>query len=134
MINREKWQKIRARMTALNIHETDLIEKFILGSGRGGQKIQKTLSCVYLKHRETGIEIKCQKTRSRDDNRYFARKRLCDKLDERVNQEKSEYQQAKEKIRRQKKRRRKRTKDKLSQTIHSEKKARRGPIATKEME
>lgn len=121
-------------MTALNIHETDLIEKFILGSGRGGQKIQKTLSCVYLKHRETGIEIKCQKTRSRDDNRYFARKRLCDKLDERVNQEKSEYQQAKEKIRRQKKRRRKRTKDKLSQTIHSEKKARRGPIATKEME
>lgn len=132
MITKDKWQRIKDRMRLLGINEQELIEKFILGSGRGGQKIHKTLSCVYLKHKETGIEIKCQKTRSRDDNRYVARKRLCDKVDELIHQEKSEKQQAKEKIRRQKKRRRKRAIDKLSQTRHSQKKARRGPVSANE--
>ena len=131
MITKDKWQKIKDRMRLLGINEKELIEKFILGSGRGGQKLHKTLSCVYLKHIETGIEIKCQKTRSRDDNRYVARKRLCDKIDELIYQEKSDKQQAKEKIRRQKKRRRKRAIDKLSQTRHSQKKARRGPVSMK---
>ena len=48
----------------------------------GGQKINKTSSCVYLKHLPTGIEIKCQQGRSREMNRYYARKELCQRLEE----------------------------------------------------
>ena len=56
-IKKEKKDKLNEKMKKLNILEKDIIEKFILGSGRGGQKIQKTHSCVYLKHIPTGIEV-----------------------------------------------------------------------------
>ena len=72
----DKWTELTARMERLGIFEKDLIEKFILGSGSGGQKINKTSSCVYLKHLPTGIEVKCQGTRSRDLNRLYARREL----------------------------------------------------------
>lgn len=113
MITREKWQQLHVRMHSLGIDEADLIEKFILGSGSGGQKINKTSSCVWLKHLPSGITIKCQQARSRAMNRYIARQRLCDKIDFQKNQEKSEHQQAVEKIRRQKKRRSSKTKRKM---------------------
>jgi len=61
MITRDKWQQLYVRMFSLGIHEEDITEKFILGSGSGGQKINKTNSCVWLKHEPTGIIIKCQK-------------------------------------------------------------------------
>lgn len=50
MISNEKWEKLTNRREKLQITEADLIEKFILGSGKGGQKLQKTSSTVYLKH------------------------------------------------------------------------------------
>lgn len=71
------------RMTALGINDRDLDEKFIRGSGHGGQKINKTSSCVYLKHAPSGIEIKCQAERSRALNRFLARHELCDQLEAR---------------------------------------------------
>jgi protein subunit release factor B len=40
------------------INELELDEKFIKGGGPGGQKINKTSSCVQLKHIPTGITIK----------------------------------------------------------------------------
>jgi hypothetical protein len=40
------------------INENDLEEKFVRGSGPGGQKINKTSSCVDLLHVPTGIRIK----------------------------------------------------------------------------
>jgi len=103
IVKKEKIQVLKQRMAKLNIKEDDLIEKFILGSGRGGQKIQKTHSCVYLKHKPTGIEIKCQKERSRELNRYLARRQLCNKIEEKVFKEKSEKQKKIYKIRKQKK-------------------------------
>src|SRR3990167_5823906 len=113
MITPEKWKKLRDWMQDLGIDEEDLSEKFILGSGRGGQNLQKTSSCVALKHLPTGIFTKCQQSRSRESNRYFARRRLCEKIDQIQNKEKSEKQQAAEKIRRQKKRRSRREKQKI---------------------
>lgn len=113
MINKEKLDKLVNLMTKLHINETDLLEKFILGSGKGGQKLQKTASTVYLKHLPSGIEIKCQESRSREDNRYFARIRLCEKLHSLLSDEKTKAQQEIEKIKRQKKRRSRRAKQKI---------------------
>ena len=104
---------LAARMELLGIKEDDLVEKFILGSGKGGQKINKTSSCVYLKHLPTGIEVKCQQDRSRELNRFFARRELCSKLEERLFKEKSERRQAIEKIRRQKRKRSRRAQEKI---------------------
>lgn len=104
---------LQKRMAQLSIAEEDLVEKFILGSGKGGQKINKTSSCVYLKHFPSGIEVKCQKSRSRTLNRYWARIELCDRLEERLFQKKSARQQKIEKIRRQKRRRSRRAQEKV---------------------
>ena len=112
-ITKEKLSEIALRMQRLNIREKDLVEKFILGSGKGGQKINKTASCVYLKHLSTGLEIKCQRERSRELNRYLARRELCEKIESLIFKEKSEKQQAFEKIRRQKRRRSRRGKEKM---------------------
>src|SRR3990167_6053434 len=113
MISKEKWDKLAERMARLQVTEADLVEKFILGSGKGGQKLHKTASTVYLKHLPSGLEIKCQDSRGRDDNRYFARERLCDKLQAIISDEKTKEQQRIEKLRRQKKRRSRRSKQKM---------------------
>jgi len=97
-------------MATLGIREEDLVEKFIHGSGKGGQKINKTASCVYIKHRPTGIEVKCQASRFRSLNRFLARRELCGTLDEIRNGRESARRQAIEKIRRQKRRRSRRSK------------------------
>ncbi|MGL5742878.1 MAG: peptide chain release factor family protein [Legionella sp.] len=113
MISKEKWANLTDFMAKLCISEAYFIEKFILGSGKGGQKLHKTASTVYLKHVQSGIEIKCQDSRSREDNRYFARMRLCEKLHSIVSDEKTKAQQKIEKLKRQKKRRTRRAKQKI---------------------
>lgn len=64
------------------IPEKDIIESFLKGSGPGGQKINKTSSAVQLKHIPTGLVVKNQATRSRDQNRKNARRILGEKLEE----------------------------------------------------
>lgn len=109
----DPWEEIKIRMEKLHILEGDLVEKFILGSGSGGQKINKTSSCVYLRHIPTGLEVKCQANRSRSLNRLYARRLLCERMEERLFKEKSAKQQAIEKIRRQKRRRSRKAKEKM---------------------
>jgi protein subunit release factor B len=111
--SKEKQEELQQRMKRLEIKEEDLIEKFILGSGKGGQKVNKTSSCVYLKHIPTGIEIKCQKERSRELNRFFARRELCERIETEILQQKTKKQQEAEKIRRQKKRRSRKQQQKM---------------------
>ena len=113
MFSKDKYEELEQRMKKLGIKNDDLIEKFILGSGKGGQKINKTSSCVYLKHIPTGIEIKCQEDRSRAMNRFFARRELCNRIEEKMENKKSERQQEREKIRRQKRRRTRRGQEKI---------------------
>ena len=112
-ITKEKRDALAQRMQHCCLREQDLIEKFILGSGKGGQKINKTASCVYLKHLPTGLEVKCQRGRSRELNRYIARRSMCEKLESKIFLEKSEKQMAMEKIRRQKRRRTRRQQEKM---------------------
>lgn len=125
MIQQTKWDEIRRKMEELGIREEDLVEKFVLGSGRGGQNLQKTSSCVYLKHLPTGIEVKCQRERSRDMNRYFARRDLCEKIETQILKVQTEKQQQIEKRRRQKRKRSKRAQQKVLQS-----KKHRGEIKT----
>lgn len=113
MITKEKWDKLKTWMSTLGIIEADLIEKFIVGSGKGGQKLHKTASTVYLKHLPSGLEIKCQESRSREENRYFSRIRLCEKLNALISDEKTKAQQEISKLKRQKKRRSRRAKQKM---------------------
>ena len=105
MNSREKINRLKARMQLLHIYEEDLLEKFILGTGSGGQKINKTSSCVYLKHLPSGIQVKCQQGRSRESNRYLALVELCDRMENKILSEKQLERAAMEKIRRQKRRR-----------------------------
>ena len=129
MISKEKQEELQRRMESLGIREEDLIEKFILGSGSGGQKINKTSSCVYLKHLPTGIEVKCQRDRSREMNRYLARRELYEKIAEKEHKIKSDKQKQIEKIRRQKRRRSRRAQEKVlaNKRSHSQIKSLRRP-------
>jgi protein subunit release factor B len=79
-VSEEKNRWLRERMEALGVREEDIEEKFVRSAGRGGQKINKTSTCVYLRHIPTGIEVKCMKERSQSLNRFLARRELVEKI------------------------------------------------------
>ena len=101
------------RMQALGVREQDIEEQFVRSSGAGGQKVNKTSSCVVLHHRPTGIRVKCQQERSQALNRFLARRILLDKIETKLRGAESAEQQEIAKIRRQKRRRSRRAKQKL---------------------
>jgi peptide chain release factor len=113
-VKEEKFLEIKKRMDELGLFEKDFEEKFILASKRGGQKVQKSHSAVYLKHLPTGIEVKCQKDRMRETNRLFVRRILCDIYEETILKRKTKKQNLLEKIKKQKSRRKRRSKEKYA--------------------
>ncbi|OGS35519.1 MAG: peptide chain release factor 1 [Elusimicrobia bacterium RIFOXYB2_FULL_49_7] len=123
----EKFAALEKRMAVLNVQKSDITEHFIRSSGKGGQHVNKASTCVYLKHLPSGIEVKCEESRSQYLNRFIALRRLVERLEEKHLNIQSERQQAIEKIRRQKRKRSKRAKAKMldNKRIHSEKKANR---------
>lgn len=129
-VSQQNQDDLVRRMGALGIREGDLVEQFIKGSGAGGQKVNKTSSCVYLLHKPSGIEIKCQRERSQAMNWFFARRELCDRLEARVKGAASARQQEAERIRRQKRRRSRRQKANMldAKRSHSEKKQQRRAV------
>jgi protein subunit release factor B len=129
-VSPEKEKALRKRMEVLGISENDLEEKFIRSGGRGGQNVNKVATCVYIKHMPTGTEVKCSRARTQGLNRYYARVKLCDKIDAAVRGRESEEARRIAKIRRQKRRRSRRAKEKLLAEKHaiSEKKRLRAPV------
>lgn len=125
-----KQKAIIDKMTSLGIEETDIVESFVRSSGPGGQNINKTSTCVHLKHIPTGIEVKCQRERSQALNRYIARKLLIKKIETFILGNLSEEKKRIEKIRRGKRRRSRRAKLKIleAKRRHSEKKRQRAKI------
>ena len=112
-VSAEKELELELLMQRLGLREADLEEKFIKGGGPGGQKINKTSSCVYIKHAPSGLEVKCQSGRSQAMNRFLARRELCRKFEALLFGKQSALEQAHEKIRRQKRRRTRRGKEKM---------------------
>lgn len=129
-ISPQKEAALKRRMAALAIREADLTERFIRGSGKGGQKINKTSSCVYVFHAPSGIEVKCQRHRSQAMNRFLARRELCDRLESRQQGEQSKREQERARIRRQKRRRSRRQKARMldDKRKQGEKKVLRAPV------
>ncbi len=112
-VRQEKERTLREKLESLGIYEKDIKETFIRSKGKGGQNVNKTSTCVYLKHIPTGIEVKCQKERSQGLNRYYARLLLYAKIERLIKGRESEEKQRIAKIRRQKRKRSKRAKEKL---------------------
>ena len=116
-VSKAKEDALKRTFAALNIQETDIEEKFIRSSGKGGQKVNKTSSCVYLKHKPTGIEIKCSESRSQSLNRFLARRRLAERIEVIKKGKDAVLVKRIEKIRRQKRKRKKRAQQKYAHAL-----------------
>jgi protein subunit release factor B len=129
-VSAQKMRQLQDKMAKLGIREQDIAESFIRSSGPGGQNVNKTSTCVYLKHLPSNIEVKCQAERSQVLNRYRARQLLANKIETMVLGRLSAEQQRIAKIQRQKRKRSKRAKQKMldAKHRHSEKKQLRSNI------
>jgi protein subunit release factor B len=119
VISPETIEKIKELMAEASIYEEDLEESFILGGGPGGQKTNKTSNVVRLSHGPSGVQVRCAENRSRETNRWIARRMLAETVLEREKGRKSAARQAAEKIRRQKRRRSRRQKQKMLDDKHA---------------
>lgn len=130
MISPETIEKIKTLMAEASVYEDDLEERFILGGGPGGQKTNKTSSVVRLSHEPSGVAVKVGESRSREDNRWLARRMLAEMILDNEHKRKSAARQKAEKIRRQKRRRSRRQKQKMlaDKHAHSEIKAMRKKV------
>ncbi|MCM0081198.1 peptide chain release factor-like protein [Geomonas sp. Red32] len=113
-VSEEKNRWLKAKMEQLGVKESDIEERFVHASGRGGQHVNKSSSCVYLKHIATGTEVKCMESRSQSLNRFLARRYLLEKL-EGLSGKSTGKDLAAEKLRRQKARRKRRAGSKYVQ-------------------
>ena len=112
-VSAKKERALYEKMEKLGITESDIVERFVRSRGHGGQNVNKTSTCVYLKHLPSGTEVKCQRERSQALNRFLARRILVKKIEDVVLGKESEEQQRIEKIKRQKRKRSKRAKEKV---------------------
>jgi protein subunit release factor B len=107
-VTEQKKEELEQRMQKCELLETDIEEKFVRSGGAGGQKVNKTSTCVHLKHVPTGLAVKVQKSRSQGLNRFYARRRLCELLENELLGKDSPEAKRIEKIRKQKGRRKRR--------------------------
>lgn len=110
--DRKKIDALEKKMKALGIRSDDILEKFIKAAGRGGQKVNKSSAAVFLKHKKTGISVKCGKTRSQHLNRFLALRTLVERIEAHIRGGDDPRMKEIEKIRKQKQRRKRRNKKK----------------------
>lgn len=79
-VSDEKNRWLLRRMAELEVREEELEERFVRSSGRGGQHVNKTATCVQVRHLPSGIEARCGRERSQSLNRFLARRELLEKI------------------------------------------------------
>lgn len=115
-VQEKKWDALLKRYLSLGISiERDIKERSSLGSGKGGQKAQKTANAISLLHEETGLQAASHSSRSKDLNRFLAYRILCEKLEEKLTGKKTAKIIQLEKARKQRKRRKRRSEAKKSE-------------------
>jgi protein subunit release factor B len=107
-VSEEKNRWLRDKMAQLGVREEDLEESFVRSSGNGGQHVNKTSSCVQLKHKPTGLQVSCMRERSQSINRFLARRELLERIEAASGVITPEMKRI-EKLRKQKARRRRRS-------------------------
>ncbi|HPX61948.1 MAG TPA: peptide chain release factor-like protein [Deltaproteobacteria bacterium] len=80
-VSEEKNRWLQQKMQALDVREEDLEESFVRSSGSGGQHVNKTSTCVQIRHRPTGICVSASRERSQSLNRFLARRELLERLE-----------------------------------------------------
>lgn len=73
------------RRSTVNIDPNDVTIQYTRAQGNGGQKVNKTNSCVIITHIPTGTQFKVQDDRHRSKNEEIAWSRLKQKLEDDVN-------------------------------------------------
>ncbi|MCL2760482.1 MAG: peptide chain release factor-like protein [Desulfuromonadales bacterium] len=111
-VSEEKQKLLKERMQEVGLKEEDIEESFVRSSGKGGQHVNKTSTCVKLKHKPTGLAVTCMRERSQSINRFIARRELAEKLAESMGLVSVKATKA-DKIKRQKARKKRRTAKKL---------------------
>ena len=135
-VSPQKQLELQQLMRRLAVEEADFEERFIRSSGPGGQNVNKVATCVVLRHRPSGLEVRCQRERSQALNRFIARRLLLARLEaQRLGALSAEAQRI-AKIRRQKRKRSRRAKEKMlaAKHLHADKKSLRGPIASHDLD
>lgn len=119
------------KAAALKISPQDIVEQFVRGSGKGGQKVNKTSSAVLLRHLPTGTIVKCQKHREQSSNRISAYKLLILKIEDKIKGQESLRAKKIFKLIKQKRKRSKRAKQKIleAKKHRSETKKMRGKVS-----
>ena len=100
-----KIEALLERLGRLKINPALIEEGFTRGSGKGGQKINKTSNCVQLYYPPLDLAVRCQRERKRTVNRFLALRELVDRIEMEISPETSERLQEIEKRRRRKARR-----------------------------
>src|SRR3989338_7000838 len=128
MLETRKENELKRRMHQLGLYEKDFRESFVRSSGPGGQNVNKTATCVVLRHVPSGIQVKCQEERSQRLNRHKARWIILEKIEQQKKAQRLKLIQQKEKLRRQRRKRTTALKEEILERKHyhsSKKKARR---------
>src|SRR3989338_7307154 len=80
-VSPKKQLELAALMHRLGVQESEFEESFVRSSGPGGQNVNKVATCVVLRHRPSGLEVRCQRERSQALNRFLARRVLLGRLE-----------------------------------------------------
>lgn len=112
----KKKNALVALQAQLGIKDSEFDESFVRGSGKGGQKQNKTANCVVLVHTPSGKRVKCQKDRSREVNRFLAKRQILEALADEFGLAQSPKSKEIEKIQKRKQRKKRRQKTDTSST------------------